>query len=206
MVRSQWSSSSPLPLAASHSPLTLIRRTSVKRIIADETKCMACRACELACALAHADTEDLVEAVFARGARPRIYIETAGGVAVPLQCRHCEDAPCVKVCPSGALSRSSEAEPVGVDQGKCIGCGYCVEVCPFGVITLARCPGPGGTEERRVVIKCDLCAARTAEGLAPACVSACPVGALAFAEVETSAKQSRRKTAARAAAAGSTDG
>ena len=178
----------------------------MKRIIADEAKCMACRACEFACALAHADTEDLVKAVFEQGSRPRIYIEAAGELAVPLQCRHCEEAPCVKVCPSGALSRPSEAEPVQVSQEKCIGCAYCVQACPFGVIVLAECSGSGVPEGGKVVIKCDLCAARLAEGLEPACVSSCPVGALLFEEADASAKKTRMKAAAKAAAAGSTDG
>lgn len=178
----------------------------MKRIVADEAKCMACRACEFACALAHADTEDLVKAVFEQGAKPRIYIEAAGEIAVPLQCRHCDDAPCAKVCPSGALSRPNEAEPVVVDQKKCIGCAYCVQACPFGVIAVAQCSGPDIPEGGRVVIKCDLCAARTAEGLEPACVSTCPVGALLFEDVDAGAKRNRRQTAARAAAAASTDG
>ena len=178
----------------------------MKRIIADETKCMACRACELACALAHADTDDLLQAVLEQGARPRIYIEASGGLAVPLQCRHCDDAPCVTVCPSGALSRPNESEPVRVEQSRCIGCAYCVEACPFGVIVLGRRPPTEVAEGRKVVIKCDLCAGRTAEGLEPACVASCPVGALSFEEVDAGAKRARTRTAAKAVAAGSTDG
>jgi carbon-monoxide dehydrogenase iron sulfur subunit len=178
----------------------------VKRIVADAAKCMACRACEFACALAHAGTDDLVKAVFERGAKPRIYIESAAGLAVPLQCRHCDDAPCATVCPSGALSRPNEAEPVLLNQQKCIGCEFCVQACPFGVIVLAQCSGPDGPMGGRVVIKCDLCAARLSEGLAPACVSACPVGALMFEEAEKSAKRNRVLAAARAAATVPTDG
>ena len=157
----------------------------MKRIVAKVDRCMACKACEIACALAHAGTEDLVEAI-ARSARPRIYVEAAGGLAVPLQCRHCDDAPCVRVCPSGALSRLSEGAPVLVDAEKCIGCGFCVQVCPFGVIRLA---GP------RAVIKCDLCIDRRAKGLEPACVSACPVGALAFEEIDEGSRQKRARLA-----------
>jgi len=178
----------------------------VKRIVADATKCMACRACEFACALAHADTDDLVKAVFEQGAKPRIYIEGAEGLSVPLQCRHCDDAPCAAVCPTGALSRPSEAEPVQVNQQKCIGCEFCVQACPFGVIVLAQCSGLDTPDGGRVVIKCDLCAARLSEGLEPACVSSCPVGALMFEETDRSAKRSRALTAARAAAATATDG
>ena len=176
----------------------------MKRVVADPTKCMACRACEIACALAHADTDDLVEAILVRGARPRIYIESAGGLAVPLQCRHCDDAPCVTVCPSGALVRPSEAEPVLVDREKCIGCGFCVEACPFGVILLAPRAKASDSGIQKAVIKCDLCPERQAEGLRPACVSACPVAALSFEELVVSAKKVRAKAAA-LAAAGLTD-
>jgi len=177
----------------------------VKRIVADAVKCMACRGCEIACALAHVETDDLVEAI-ARGARPRIYIESASGLAVPLQCRHCEDAPCAAVCPSGALTRPNEAEPVRVDQGKCIGCGFCVQACPFGVIVLGRFPAPGEAEDRKAVIKCDLCVARRAVGLQPACVASCPVGALWLEDDRDVARKARAMAAARAVAGTSTDG
>jgi len=168
----------------------------VKQIVADVSKCLACRGCEIACALAHVETDDLVTAITREHASPRIYIESAGGLAVPLQCRHCQDAPCVRVCPSGALWRPGEAEPVAVEQEKCIGCAFCVEACPFGVIRLAS--------QKKAVIKCDLCAGRRSAGLRPACVDACPVGALSWQEVETAAKETRAKTAERVAAMGIT--
>jgi Fe-S-cluster-containing dehydrogenase component len=95
---------------------------------------------------------------------------------------------------------------VQVDQGKCIGCEFCVQACPFGVIVLAKCSGRDAPDSARVVIKCDLCANRLAEGLEPACVAACPVGALMFEEASQSARRSRALTAARAAAAESADG
>jgi carbon-monoxide dehydrogenase iron sulfur subunit len=171
----------------------LREETTVKRIVADPRKCLACRACEFACALAHAQSEDLLEAIFVEGAKPRIYIESAGGLSVPLQCRHCEDAPCVRVCPSGALSRPSEAGPVLADQEKCIGCAFCVQACPFGVVSLGA--------QGKVVIKCDLCIRRQAAGLQPACVAACPVGALSLEEVAENAKRARARAAAEVAAA-----
>jgi carbon-monoxide dehydrogenase iron sulfur subunit len=155
-------------------------------------RCLACRGCEIACALAHAETEDLVEAIFKGGVKPRIYIESAEGLAVPLQCRHCEEAPCVRVCPTGALARPSEAEPVLVEQEKCIGCGFCVQACPFGVVRLAS--------DERVIIKCDLCVKRQVEGLEPACVAACPVAALSLEELDENAKKTRLRVAAQAAA------
>ncbi len=158
----------------------------MKRIVAKAEKCMGCRGCELACALAHAAAVDLPAAI-AAGARPRIYLAAAGPLAVPLQCRHCADAPCVRVCPTAALRRTDEESPVLVDPEKCIGCGFCVEACPFGVIRLGR--------GWKVVLKCDLCRERLARGQGPACVAACPVGALAFEEVEEDARRKRARTA-----------
>ncbi len=166
----------------------------MKRIVVYPQKCLACRTCELACALTHAQSEDLVEAVVHGDAQPRVYIEAAGQLAVPLQCRHCEDAPCVQICPSGALVRLDPESPGVVDQEKCIGCEFCVQVCPFGVIHLAQ--------NGKAIIKCDLCADRLAQGLEPACVSSCPVGALAFEEMKEDAAQKRAQTALRLAEGG----
>ncbi len=163
----------------------------MKRIVADPVKCLACRTCEWACALAHAESEDLVRAIVQGGAQPRIYIEAADELAVPLQCRHCEDAPCVQICPTGALFRSNPQTPVLVEASKCIGCEFCVQVCPFGVIRVSA--------SGKAVVKCDLCSGRLAKGLAPACVSSCPVQALSFEEVKEDAARKRLQTALRLA-------
>jgi carbon-monoxide dehydrogenase iron sulfur subunit len=170
----------------------------VKRIVADPAKCLACRTCEIACALAHVDVDDLAEAIRAGSPKPRIYIEMAGSLAVPLQCRHCDDAPCVRVCPSGALARRGSDAPVLGDQEKCIGCAFCVEACPFGVIQLGRkiLEADGARDGQMVIVKCDLCQARQAAGQEPACVASCPVNALRFVEVDQSAKSMRAKAAA----------
>ena len=154
----------------------------------------------LAGARPHADTDDLVEAITKKGAKPCIYIESAGALVVPLQCRHCEDAPCMVVCPSGALLRPDEEGPVLVDQAKCIGCAFCVQACPFGVIRLAHGSGAAASDKQMAGIKCDLCADRQAEGLEPACVNSCPVRALMFVEGGDSAKMARIRAAAQAAA------
>jgi carbon-monoxide dehydrogenase iron sulfur subunit len=168
----------------------------VKRIVADPKRCLACRTCELACAVAHAASDDLVQTVLSQRVKPRIYIESAGRLAVPLQCRHCEDAPCLRVCSSGALWRADEAGPVLVRQERCIGCAFCVEVCPFGVIRLARVVRADGSNNELAVVKCDLCQQPQAAGLLPACVASCPVKALSWQEVEDVAKRMRAVTAA----------
>ncbi len=146
----------------------------MKRIVADPAKCMACRACELACAVAHAEADDVVGAVEEPLARSRIELRTERGTIVPLQCRHCEDAPCIAACPEGAITRAGPDAPVIIDAEKCVGHGECIKACPFDAIVLLP--------EEKVAIKCDLCRARAADGLGPACVEACPVNVLAYAE------------------------
>ncbi len=174
----------------------------MKRIVANPGKCLACRTCELACAMAHADVEDLVQAMAGQRAKPRIYIEAAASLAVPLQCRHCDDAPCVRVCPSQASWRPDQAGPVLVQEDRCIGCAFCVQACPFGVIRLARPVLADAGESKLVVLKCDLCQTRQAAGLGPACVASCPTRALTWEEVDMSARRARAAAAGRIVADG----
>ena len=155
-----------------------------KMIIVDERRCMACKQCVISCAIAHSEADGLVEAITGEAAaQERIYIESAGEFAVALQCRHCADPPCMAVCPSGAISRTSDTEPVLVDTEKCTGCGFCILACPFGVVEMSR--------SEKAVIKCDLCIRRTSEGELPACVAACPTGALEFVEADEELRRGR---------------
>jgi len=153
-------------------------------------RCMACRSCELACAVAHSGAADVLEAV-RQEPRPqsRVRVESAGGRAVALQCRHCEDAPCVAVCPTEAVHRAGERGPVLIDADRCIACKMCLMVCPFGAIEMAR--------DGRAVVKCDLCAERASRGEAPACVSACPTRALVLATAGDLSRRKRRAAAQR---------
>ena len=163
-----------------------------KVIVVDEHRCLGCKSCMIACAMAHSEAETLVEAIGAETLpQPRVYVEpVAGGYGVPLQCRHCEDAPCVTVCPTEAITRASDEDvPVLMDRNRCIGCKMCMLVCPFGVIDLSR--------DGKAMIKCDLCIERTEAGELPACVAACPTGALQFVELDEHLRQKRREAAAR---------
>ncbi len=84
-------------------------------------------------------------------------------------CMHCTDAACVKVCPSGALFYT-EYGTVGLIKEKCIGCKECIAACPFDI------PRYDGKTDK--VYKCDLCLTRLRADQQPACVKACPTGAL----------------------------
>ena len=159
-----------------------------KSIAVNIEKCLACRSCEIACALVHSESKVLEEAV-SESPKPqrRVTVESAEGFAVPIQCRHCEDAPCITVCPTGAIHRHQANDPVLIDKEKCIGCKFCLMVCPFGVIDVTR--------DGKAVVKCDLCIERTKAGQEPACVEACPTGALKLADEKELAADKRKRTA-----------
>jgi carbon-monoxide dehydrogenase iron sulfur subunit len=151
-------------------------------------RCLGCKSCELACAVAHSSTKDL-NSFISSEERPgyRIHVEAYKDNAVPIHCNHCENAPCMLACPTGAIHREGENEPVLFDHTRCIGCKMCVQACPFGVITM-RLDGKG-------VLKCDLCVDRLARGQEPACVAACPTNALVFGDEEQLAQAKRQKAA-----------
>ena len=162
-----------------------------KAIVVNIEKCLACKSCEIACALVHSKSKVLEEAI-TESPRPQrmVTVEPADEFAVPIQCRHCEDAPCITVCPTAAIHRHEVNSPVLIDKDMCIGCGFCLMVCPFGVINISR--------DGKAVVKCDLCIERTAAGEEPACVASCPTGALQFCEL-TELLVKRRRAAAKQA-------
>jgi len=159
-----------------------------KTIIINIEKCLACKSCEIACAVAHSKSGVLEEAI-AEQPKPqrRVTVESAGGFGVPMQCRHCEDAPCITVCPTKAIHRLQDEGPVLIDQDLCIGCKFCLMVCPFGVIDVSS--------DGKVMVKCDLCFERAKQGQGPACVEACPTKALKFADEREFVNSKRQKTA-----------
>jgi formate dehydrogenase iron-sulfur subunit len=89
-------------------------------------------------------------------------------------CKHCTEAACLDVCPTGALFRT-EFGTVVVQEDVCNGCGYCVPACPFGV--LDRREGDGR------VWKCTLCYDRLKDDREPACAQACPTNSIQFGEL-----------------------
>jgi len=163
-----------------------------KFIAVREDLCMACGTCRIECAVSHSEAGTLMEAVQAgEPLESRIYVEPIGRFGTPLQCQHCEDAPCVQVCPTGALHRNADGGPVLLDKDHCIVCRLCLVVCPFGVLHVSR--------TGKTIVKCDLCEERAEAGQEPACVSACPTGALQFTETTDYVGLRRREAAGRLA-------
>jgi len=136
-------------------------------VVADPGKCIGCRTCEVACVLAHSQ-DGSVEKLTVANFCSRLKVMTTAKVTTPIQCRQCEDAPCVKACPKKVLIQ--EDHSVQVVANACIGCKSCIMACPYGAIEIASVD-TGGVE----VIKCDLC--RHHEG-GPACIKVCPTKAL----------------------------
>jgi Fe-S-cluster-containing dehydrogenase component len=102
-------------------------------------------------------------------------------VHFPKSCLHCEDPPCVPVCPTGASYKRAEDGIVLVDSAKCIGCKYCSWACPYGAREL--------DENQKIMTKCTLCVDRIYDSVLPeaerrpACVNACPTNARLFGDV-----------------------
>lgn len=143
-------------------------------MVTDLTRCVGCEACTAACntewsvAPGHARTR--VKHTGAVGQFPNL--RSAFYVS---QCNHCDDAPCVKPCPSGATFIAADGI-VKINKELCIGCGYCVEACPYD----ARHIDP----RTQKADKCDFCASRLETGLPPACVATCTGNAKYFGDLE----------------------
>ncbi|MCL2671554.1 MAG: 4Fe-4S dicluster domain-containing protein [Clostridiales bacterium] len=127
----------------------------------DIKKCVGCRVCEYACSMEKTKTCNPSKS---RIRVVRIYPHTNAA----LNCRMCENAPCVTACPRKALSQAADTGVIGVNDQLCNGCGWCVKVCDFGAIAL---------DPKPTVRICDLCGER--EG-GPACVEWCPEVALSL--------------------------
>jgi formate dehydrogenase iron-sulfur subunit len=166
-----------------------------KAVLVDTTKCVGCWWCYAACKQAH----NLPETIKPDPNNPpklnsdvwtTLSTSKKGGewLFAKRQCMHCEHPACVEACVVGALEKTPDG-PVIYDDRKCIGCRYCMVACPFGV------PNFEWEDPTPWIRKCTFCADRLAEGLAPACVSACPTGALKFGEREDLLAEARGRIA-----------
>ena len=110
----------------------------MKTVFVNPERCIGCRQCEFACAVEHSESRDPVLAVFESTLpRPRIHV-TPGrelNTSVPNRCRHCNPAPCERVCPTGAVTRDDDHDVVLMRPERCIACAMCAMVCPFDAVT-----------------------------------------------------------------------
>ena len=121
---------------------------------------------------------------------------------VMVLCNHCDNPPCVRVCPTGATWKREEDGIVMMDWHRCIGCRYCMAGCPYGSRSF-NWEDPRGslgelnpvfpTRTKGVVEKCTFCPERLAKGQLPACVEACSAGALLFGDLNDPASEIRKQ-------------
>ncbi|RLB66780.1 MAG: 4Fe-4S ferredoxin [Deltaproteobacteria bacterium] len=152
----------------------------MKELLIRPERCLGCRSCELACAVAHSTSKNLLTSI-SEEPRPqyRVHVAGDGKTSLPLQCRNCEDAPCLNACLTGALHRD-ERDVVVCNSDLCVGCWMCIMVCPFGIINQEH--------KQRRIIKCDRCP----DLETPACVTACPTAALTYQEISEAGREKRQ--------------
>lgn len=183
-----------------------------KAILFDSSKCTACKGCQVACKCwnllpsptglnenkfsgTHQNPPDV-------NGDTRLIVtfnETEPPAALPTKrigwafgrrsCQHCDDAPCVTVCPGGALAKDEATGFVTVDDSKCVGCQYCSSACPFDVPRYYNDGTPGKT----IINKCTGCVDRIENGMEPACVTTCQPNAVRFGDRDEMVKIANEK-------------
>lgn len=165
--------------------------------LVDTTRCIGCKRCMSACKRWNGLKVDRYELITDRETdltannytvvNLRVDVRNrARRTYVKWQCQHCEHPACAGVCPVTAITKLAEG-PVVINEKKCIGCRYCYQACPFKV--------PRFDFEKRITRKCHLCYNRIPllNYMKPACVAACPVGALSFGYKHEIVKEANRR-------------
>lgn len=140
----------------------------------DLDSCTGCKACVTACHRRNG----LDEGESWRSAGP---LEACGPQVVTTACHHCVEPACLAGCPVNAYEKEAATGIVVHLDDQCIGCGYCLMTCPYEV--------PRFNERLGIVRKCDMCRGRLAAGEPPACVEACPNGAIRISVVDVGAQR-----------------
>lgn len=158
----------------------------------DQGTCTGCHTCSIACADARAagPGRDAGPGLSADRNFRRVWevqggaYEREGAAVVPriyalwntVACCHCREPACLAACPSGAIAKREADGLVLIDADLCVSCGACASACPYGAISAEPLDGKAA--------KCDFCAAEIEAGKDPVCVSACPMRALAWGDLE----------------------
>ena len=135
--------------------------------VIDQNRCIGCHACTVACKEEH-NIPIGVNRTWVKYIEKGNYPDTRRHFAV-LRCNHCDDAPCIEICPTVALFRRSDGI-VDFDNERCIGCKSCMQACPYDALYI--------DPERNTAAKCNFDASRVEMGYKPACEVVCPTQAI----------------------------
>ncbi len=135
--------------------------------VIDQRKCIGCHACTVACKAEH-DTPIGVYRTWVKYIEKGEFPNTRRHFLVN-RCNHCDDAPCVAICPTKSLFKRDDGI-VDFDRERCIGCKSCMQACPYDALHI--------DPNTHTASKCNFCAHRVDQGLQPACVVVCPEQAI----------------------------
>jgi len=135
--------------------------------VIDQNRCIGCHACTVACKEEH-NIAVGVNRTWVKYVEKGVYPDTRRHFAV-LRCNHCDDAPCIEICPTVALFRRSDGI-VDFDNERCIGCKSCMQGCPYDALYI--------DPDRNTAAKCNFDASRVEMGYKPACEVVCPTQAI----------------------------
>ncbi len=160
-------------------------------MLVDTTKCASgCDKCVGACATENGINEKVADPRQAAQWIRKIEVKNPKNGyqhSLPMMCQHCAEPPCVDVCPTGASMKRADGI-VLVDRHICIGCRYCMMACPYKARSFVHQPlthqNPEVPRGLGCVESCTLCVHRVDKGQKPACVEACPEGAMLFGDLE----------------------
>ena len=176
----------------------------MKGILIDTTKCISCRACQVACKRQHNLEAEKTDFFMTAGYQNPVhrssrtwnlitFNETDGPEGFRWefgrrQCYHCLEPTCVTACPVGALYKK-DSGAVCYDESRCLGCRYCQIACPFNA---PRFEWDDPTPE---IKKCDMCDDLVQQGRPPACSTTCPTGAINFGDREELLREAKKRLA-----------
>ncbi|HEY2942935.1 MAG TPA: 4Fe-4S dicluster domain-containing protein, partial [Vicinamibacteria bacterium] len=144
----------------------------------DNRRCIGCHACSVACKAEH-EVPLGVARTWVKYVEKGVFPETRRTFQVT-RCNHCDDAPCVEICPTTALFRRPDGI-VDFDGGRCIGCKACMQGCPYDALYI--------DPQTETAAKCNFCAHKVEVGLEPPCVTVCPTQAIVAGDLDDPASR-----------------
>jgi Fe-S-cluster-containing dehydrogenase component/formate-dependent nitrite reductase membrane component NrfD len=152
--------------------------------VIDQNRCIGCHACTVACKEEH-NIAVGVNRTWVKYIEKGYYPDTRRHFAV-LRCNHCDDAPCIEICPTVALFRRKDGI-VDFDNERCIGCKSCMQACPYDALYI--------DPDRNTAAKCNFDASRVERGYKPACEVVCPTQAILSGDLDDPTSEISRRVA-----------